>query len=558
MLQSINPYSIVPFVTSFLTLSLGIFTGVKGRFAKPHLLFCLMCFSVTLWTVGLSVFLNAATPSEVILFNKIGHINCTLTPALFLHFSAVLAGSRRIVRLIPVFYGVSFVSIGFMWFSDLYFTDTIFEYRWGSYAKASPFITLDLIVCVLVAVVSFFLMFEKARNDRLLSSLEFNRTKLVILSMFFLALANFDYIPKYGIDMPPIGSIFIALFAITATYAMVRHQMLDIRIILRRTAIYSVLAACITAVYFGLVLLGEKVFQGLLGYDSLVFSLFIGVTIAIGFIPLKDVVQRYVDRLFFRGTQAALAEENERLRQELVRSEKLKAISTFAAGMAHEIKNPLTSIKTFAEFLPEKYDDDKFRQKFSRIMQDEVGRINTIVHRLLDFSKPGKPALKSIRLSEVIGETLEFLHMRLVAAHIQVETRLSSPDKLYADRDQIKQVLLNLLLNSIEAMPSGGQITVTTACESGMMRLIIADSGEGIAKKDLNRVLDPFHSSKQTGTGLGLTVVESIVRNHRGKLSINSEVGVGTTVEIRLPLEQPGVTGQTMKGEINDGTSLNR
>ena len=198
-------------------------------------------------------------------------------------------------------------------------------------------------------------------------------------------------------------------FALLTTYAIAKHQILDFSIVLRRTAIYAILVTLITATYFVVVLVAEKWLQGLVGYRSLLVSGTIGFLIAVGFLPLKNWVQTFVDRYFFHSTQAVLAEENERLRQEIVRTEKLKAVTTLAAGLAHEIKNPLASLKTFTQYLPERYDDPAFREKFARITGEEVEKINDLVRRLLEFAKPAPPQKQPVKLSRLLDETVEFL-----------------------------------------------------------------------------------------------------------------------------------------------------
>jgi len=230
-----------------------------------------------------------------------------------------------------------------------------------------------------------------------------------------------------------------------------------------------------------------------------------------------------------------LVEENERLRQELARTEKLKAVATLAAGMAHEIKNPLASIKTFAEYLPQKYDDPAYREKFARIMSQEVDKMNLLVQRLLEFARPTQPRLQSVRVSGVVKETLDFLQGTLLQRQIQVETNFSETDEVLADPAQLKQVFLNLLLNSVEAVVPPGRITVSTGQEDGHLHVIVADTGRGIPKKDLPHIFDPFFTTKPTGTGLGLSVVHSIVQEHGGRVHVKSELEQGTTVTITLP-----------------------
>ena len=311
---------------------------------------------------------------------------------------------------------------------------------------------------------------------------------------------------------------------------------MDIEIVFRRSLVYSILAGCITALYLVAVLIMEKCFQGFFGYRSLVATTVVGFAIAMGFVPLKNAVQAFVDRYFFHGSQEELAVENEHLRKEVQQTERLKAVATLAAGMAHEIKNPLASIKTFAEYLPEKYGDPAFREKFAKIMGQEVDKMNTLVQRLLEFSRPTQPQLHPVHLSSVVRDTLDFLQGTLLQKQIQVETAFVKTDEVLADPGQLKQVFLNVLLNSIEAMEQPGRITISTRQNNGCLEVRLTDTGPGIPKRDLPHVFDPFYTTKPDGTGLGLSVVHSIVREHGGRITIHSEVGKGTQVQMYLPV----------------------
>jgi signal transduction histidine kinase len=346
-----------------------------------------------------------------------------------------------------------------------------------------------------------------------------------------------NFLTVYSIPVPPFGNGLVVIFTCLIAYAVVRHQLMDIRIAIRKSLIYSISVTCLTVGYFGLVYFVEKIFQTTFGYKSIGISLSAFALMALVFQPLKIAIQSVVDFVLFRAPHEELVKRMERLEQELSQAEKLKAVATLAAGMAHEIKNPLASIKTFAEYLPEKYDDPIFREKFARIMQNEVGKINALVERLLDFAKPAHPNKQPVRVSRLIEDTIEFLQGSLLNKKIEVVRSYSSYDELSADPVQIRQVFLNILLNSIEAVERPGCcISITTVAENGYIEVIFADTGRGVPKGDLSRIFDPFYTTKASGTGLGLSVVHSIVNEHGGSVSMDSDTGRGSTLRIRLPL----------------------
>lgn len=241
-----------------------------------------------------------------------------------------------------------------------------------------------------------------------------------------------------------------------------------------------------------------------------------------------------------------LLKANEELRlarDRFVEQARLAAAGEFATGMAHEIKNPLSSIKTFAAYLPEKYRDPDFREKFFRIVQGEIDRINTIVRDLLDFAKPDKPQLEPVSVSELAQDTLTLLSNRVLKQGVAVRTRFQENGlQVQADEKQLKQAVLNLLLNSLDAMPDGGRLEVGTSVTNQWLTLRIVDSGCGIPDDTMRRVFDPFFTTKERGVGLGLPIVKGVIERHGGELFLRSTAGQGTTVEIMLPVIGRGPT----------------
>ncbi len=198
--------------------------------------------------------------------------------------------------------------------------------------------------------------------------------------------------------------------------------------------------------------------------------------------------------------------------------------------------HPLSAIKTFAQYLPEKYADPAFRQKFFRIVQAEIDRINTLVGELSDFAKPAPLQLQPVHLAEVVEDTLLLLSNQCLQQGVDVHKSFGENGfAVQADVQQLKQVILNLLLNSLEAMPQGGKLEVATEVHQQHLMLRVADTGSGIDPTHLREVWDPFFTTKERGMGLGLAIVKGVVERHGGQITISSTPGQGTTVELSLP-----------------------
>ena len=359
---------------------------------------------------------------------------------------------------------------------------------------------------------------------------------VVILCGVFLAWINVAtlFLPIYNIPVVPQLSL-LPLIGVFTVYAIIRYRFLDIRIVLRRSLVYSLLIACITATYLVMVLITERWFQGFFGYHSVFATVVVAFLIAIFFNPLRDRIQTFVDRALFKATPAELAAQREQLLAEVRKGDQQKAVATLAAGLAHEIKNPLASIKTFTEYLDAHYQDPEFRAKFQKIVGGEVERINLIVQQLLEFAKPVPPKLMPVAVPKLLDETLEFLTNELVTHHIGVTKRYTASQPVLADPQQLKQVFLNLFLNSLQAMNGSGQLTIQTALHGAELTVTIQDNGTGIDPKDLPHIFEPFYTTKPTGTGLGLAVVQGIIKEHGGRIAVQSEPGRGTTVGLHLP-----------------------
>jgi PAS domain S-box-containing protein len=242
-----------------------------------------------------------------------------------------------------------------------------------------------------------------------------------------------------------------------------------------------------------------------------------------------------------------------RLEFQIRRSDRLASLGTLSAGMAHEIKNPLVSIKTFAQLLPERYQDSDFRQTFSNLIGHEIDRIDSLVNQLLRFARPAKPQLEPMHVHQILEKSLLLVGHRLYQKDIKLTRSWdANVDTIRADADQLEQVFLNFFLNAMDAMKSGGELHISTEIRGDeelvspltqsngetreVLRISIRDSGEGIKPEDIPHVFDPFFTTKDYGTGLGLSVVHGIIQEHGGQIEVESELNKGTAFHILLPL----------------------
>lgn len=235
------------------------------------------------------------------------------------------------------------------------------------------------------------------------------------------------------------------------------------------------------------------------------------------------------------GAVVVFKDQSERvhLQEQIMRADRLAALGELVAGVAHEVRNPLTSIRGFMQYL-QTYDDPAEWREYGPLIMRQVDGLNRIVSELLEFGRPRPPRIGPVQINEVIADVARLATGK---SSIRIDQHLS-PDlpTIEADGEALKQVLLNLLINAAQAIGEQGEITVDSWREDGQVVIRVADTGCGIAPEHLGKVFDPFFSTKPSGTGLGLAMAHRIIDAHHGVISIDSSPDHGTVVTLRLPL----------------------
>ena len=298
-------------------------------------------------------------------------------------------------------------------------------------------------------------------------------------------------------------------------------------------------------------------------FEAEVFLPLIFMDRLIGFINLGPKAEEQIyypedlNLLYPLANQVAIAIENSNLYDSLKKSQtiirradRLSSLGTLVASLAHEIRNPLVSIKTFTQLLPERIEDEEFRNYFLKVASGEIDRLTGLINELLGFARPAEPRLE--------GEDIHALIEKMgVLVATEARKKNATLNKNYApdlpqvriDAEQIKQVLLNILLNAIQAIRGKGEIWVETRVVQvpldekiePFIQVEVRDTGVGIPQENLERIFDPFFSTRPEGSGLGLAISHQIIHDHRGFITVESEVGKGTSFKIHLPLKTGGI-----------------
>ncbi len=217
-------------------------------------------------------------------------------------------------------------------------------------------------------------------------------------------------------------------------------------------------------------------------------------------------------------------------------SQRLADLGAMAAGMAHEIRNPLSAIKTYVALLPEKVKKPGFLDKFQRTVPREINRLNTLIEELLELSRPPKYNFKLTDLGELLRQCVELLEANFKMSGIELLATIPIDlPRVMADADQLEKVFINLLQNSAQAMPDGGRITLDVSCKNAQIVMDFKDTGHGFSSETAQNIFNPFFTTKAKGTGLGLAISHKVISEHKGQILVRSLEGEGTCFSITLP-----------------------
>ena len=261
-----------------------------------------------------------------------------------------------------------------------------------------------------------------------------------------------------------------------------------------------------------------------------------------GFLAERERQQK----LRYQKTAETLEESYRKLREQadqiieiegqLRRADRLSALGELSAGMAHEIRNPLGSIKGTAEILRDGVAPDDPKLEFADILIKEVDRLNKVLEDFLRFARPEPVEHGRFSPNKAIEEVLELTRQQALSNRVEVEVVLAEDIEIPGRGEQIQQALLNLVLNALQVMPDGGQLKVSSTVHGNEVGIHVSDSGPGIAMEDRERIFNPFVTTRDSGTGLGLAITQRIIQGHDGHINLESTLGHGSSFTLCLPV----------------------
>ncbi len=271
--------------------------------------------------------------------------------------------------------------------------------------------------------------------------------------------------------------------------------------------------------------------------------LYNGIGFLTGFLAQREKTQRIRYQQAARRIEESYAKLKRQadtileIEEQLRRADRLSALGELSAGLAHEIRNPLGSIRGTAEILQDGMAPSDRRYEFTRTLIAEVDRLNRVVQNFLDFARPKADERNPISVKEALREVAVLTHRQARENSVDVRIEVAKEAAIPAHPEQLKQAFLNLVLNALQAMPQGGGLVIATLVAADQLGIRFADTGQGIPAERLKQIFHPFFTTRRNGTGLGLAITDRIVRGHGGRIEVESREGGGTTFTLWFPLE---------------------
>lgn len=534
-MAQINLFSLAGFALAACCLLLAIFVRIFAQ-SKSHKIWALFNACVAAWGLGAAFAGISPNAADAIYNWRFAHASSTFIAVIFYYFVHTFCEfkRKRFLTFCFIFGAVYFLLI---LCTDFYFTNGA-TYILNSIYMHNACLGYNIWFGIwgFIVTATFVELWRFARRT---DGIKKTQALFIFWGMLLgFAGGSSTLLPPWGIIIVyPAYHFSICIYSFIMTYAIFKHHLIDIK----RGLVYSILITLISLIDVLIIILFERKIQVVLGYSSVWNSFAAAFVIAVIFLPLRNAVQHFVDRVIFKGTSEEIAMQNELLKQQIAQAEKYRSFTIITDGIANEIKNPLTTLTGYSHFLKQKRNDPEFIDKFTSILNKELTQIGQLVNQLTDYGKAAPLEYRKADIVKLLDETLVSLKSKLSEHNIDVTKYYEKEDFgkyiLGLDPGQIQQALVNIFMNAIEAMPTNGYLRVGIAHTKDQFKIIISDTGPGINNDDIQRIFDPFFSTKEGHTGLGLASVQAIIEKHLGKVSAKSKPGCGTEITIELPFK---------------------
>jgi len=531
-------------ISGILGFLVGITCSVFVFFNKPRtplkILWSCYGMGIALWGFGAFSLFSSTKYQTALFWGRVMNLDAIFVPAIFFHLVILLTNTYEQYKKSVIIYYCIFIlyELAIILLPQYYIPSVSAKQGFMFYPDAGPLYYLFpffLFGTMTHGCVILHKSYQKA------SAIKRNQYKYFLwITAICLGGASTALFPVFNIPIYPFGVWLTPFHDVGIAYIIIKYHLLDIRIIIRKGLIYTILASFITLFYLVAVYSLEKLFHSVIGYHSIMGSICAMVFIAFLFIPLKDYIQSFVDKYFFKASYAQMIEQNDLLRQQSVRAQRYQMLSELSQKLITELRSPLTVLVGYEHFLPKRINDHEFLNKFVDVYHKELQRLQALVKQLSDFSESKPLNLHNINVIELMDELVAHLSENLQRNDVKLFKYYNEQADLMinADREQLKRALYVFLTYSIKSTPAKGQIWVGMEESMEGLEISIKDTGNGLSPEELSRIFDPLFSvSKgEDDTNVPLAQAQNIITHHSGKVMVESQVNVGTEWIIQLPI----------------------
>ncbi|MCB9748336.1 MAG: hypothetical protein H6755_08005, partial [Candidatus Omnitrophica bacterium] len=468
-----------------------LFNKNRSKVSNSFLLFN---FSVFVWALYYFLWQICTNETEALYWCRALMAGAAFIPSTFFHFSVRFVGKfQKYLNFVRINYLGSFLLL-FFDFTPLFVKDVSPRFFFPYWPVPGPLMILHILMFVFLNAYGIFIFREYYLK---LSGAKRKQARYLSWGIGIGFAGGFTNYPLwYNIPILPVGNGLVVLFTLVFTHLVLKYRIFDFEVIIKKSLVYSSMITIITIVYFIFIYLTEKFFQQLLGYSSIFPSVATATFIALLFIPIKNFIQSYVDRYFFKGSYVQIAEQNELLTKKLAQSERYKILGTLTNGISHEVKNPLSVIKVGTHNLMKKYVDNEYIRNIAQLIDKETDKITDLIVQLSEYSKPTPIISQEINLHKFLETVIDSYNEDYVLHSINIFKNFNKNEKIiiHADADQLGRAISNIIKNAIEAMPNGGPLWFDTDQHEDMIEISIKDFGKGVHPQQIHDIFDPFYT----------------------------------------------------------------
>lgn len=680
--------AIPPLLSSLAFIIIGLFVLLKSKKKQIGIPFFYMCLFTFWWQFGMFLMFILHNAQLAAIIAKAIYSGIIFIPIAFTQFLLNFVDYHNKRGLIRIFYLIGFVFLGLLWATNK-FISGYYIYSWGYYPRADYLHFIYLICLLIINSIGVYIAARKYYKTK--EAYTRKQYQFLFIAFCFYMIASVDFLINYGVVFYPPGYLFIMSSLFILVYAIFKYSLFEFVTAIKKGIFYSSIIGLVTGIYVASIYLFGYLIKNVSQSFSIIFASLLMIVFAVIFQPLRDKIQEFIDKVFFRGkydyqktlkelslvarsiagldelldkiltaivgviklnnasiyvldkragryfvrksigvdvkrasipetaplikqlsskkeavmydeiaktsqdislfmkdisaaviipviaknelvgflclgeklsgevysdedidllttlcSQMAVSIENAMLyedaleaQKKLYQADKLATVGALAAGLAHEIKNPIAAIKGFSQVIGKAVteNDAEAIKDFKDVVPRQLDRINDIVEKLLTLSRPPKLEKRKININGLLDEIVKLVEKQALQQKVEIVKSFDDIPQTLADPEQLTQAFLNLVLNAMQSMPDGGQIEIRTRF-MGTDRIVIEfiDNGVGIPKDRLSRIFDPFYTTKAGGSGLGLSVTQKIIIDHQGRIEVESEVGKGTQFRINLPV----------------------